>query len=160
MQMKSGSKVKPGTKAGARAKGAAKGKGPVKTKTIKQSVTFKAEPGDVYEVLMDQKKHAAFTGAPAKISRKVGGAFSAHGGYCSGIQLALEDGKKIVQSWRGSDWPKDHFSTATFAISKAAGGAKLAFTQTGVPEKQYASIKSGWIEHYWQPMKEMLEGGT
>ncbi len=130
----------------------------IKAKSIRQSVTFKASPKDVYEALMDQKKHAHFTGAPAKISRKVGGSFSAHGGYCLGTHLELIENKKIVQAWRGSDWPEGHFSKATFALAKnTSGGTKLTFTQTSVPEKQQPHIKKGWKEHYWEPMKKMLE---
>jgi uncharacterized protein YndB with AHSA1/START domain len=30
-------------------------------KTIRQSVTFEASPYDVYEALMDSKKHSRFT---------------------------------------------------------------------------------------------------
>jgi activator of HSP90 ATPase len=131
----------------------------LKTKTIRQTVTIKAAPAEVYEALMDQKKHALFTGAPAKVSRKVGGAFSAHGGYCMGVHLELVENAKIVQTWRGSDWPADHFSTATFAMATAPGGAtKLTFIQTGVPEKEAPHIATGWKKHYWIPMKEMLEG--
>lgn len=29
--------------------------------------------------------------------------------------------------------------------------------QTAVPDQHYASIKQGWIEYYWKPMKGMLE---
>ena len=46
------------------------------TKTIRQTVQFGARPEDVYDALMDPKKHAKFTGAKATISRKVGGSFS------------------------------------------------------------------------------------
>lgn len=45
----------------------------MKTKTIKQTIFFKAEPHDVYEALMDSKKHSKFTGDKAVISRKEGG---------------------------------------------------------------------------------------
>src|SRR6266498_3601 len=53
----------------------------MRTKTIRQSVTFNVVPHEVFEALMDSKKHAKFTGAPAKISRKIGGKFMAHGDY-------------------------------------------------------------------------------
>ncbi|MGA2318205.1 MAG: hypothetical protein ABSG71_17760 [Thermodesulfobacteriota bacterium] len=48
----------------------------MKTKTIRQSITFKASPHEVYDALMDSRKHAKFTGAKARISRKVGGKFT------------------------------------------------------------------------------------
>ena len=131
----------------------------MKTKNIRQSVTFKASPSEVYEALMDQKKHAKFTKHPAKISRKVGGKFSAFDGFCGGVNLELVEGKKIVQSWRASDWPKGAISTVTFSFSKAPGGTKLVFTQIGIPEKLMEDMKNGWKEFYWVPLKKMLEAG-
>ena len=77
----------------------------MKTKTIKQSVTFRAKPHEVYEALMDSGKHAKFTGGEAHISREVGGKFSAFDGYSEGVNLELMPDKRIVQSWRTSDWP-------------------------------------------------------
>ena len=41
----------------------------MKTKTIRQSATFKASAHEVYEMLMDSRKHTDFTGEKAKISR-------------------------------------------------------------------------------------------
>ena len=127
-----------------------------KTKTIRQSVTFKATPHAVYEALMDSRLHAKFTGAKASISRKVGGKFSAHNGYIRGKNLELVPDKKIVQKWTCTDWPKGHYSTATFLLKKSKGGTQLAFTQEGVPEKFYKSISQGWHDHYWHPMEEMF----
>lgn len=133
-------------------------KAKMKTRTFRQTVTIKAAPKVVYEALMDQKKHARFSGAPAKISRKVGGLFSAYGGFCLGVTLELVENRKIVQAWRAKDWPEGHLSTATFDLAKAPGGAtKLTFTQSGVPENEHAHMKTGWPEHYWVPMKKMLE---
>ena len=129
----------------------------MKTKNIRQSVTIKASPKDVYEALMDQKMHAKFTKHPAKISRKVGGKFSAFDGFCGGVNLELVEGKKIVQSWCASDWPKGSLSTVTFSFSKVPGGTKLTFTQNGIPEKLVEDMKNGWKEFYWVPLKKMLE---
>ena len=129
----------------------------MKTGNIKQSITIKASPKNVYEALMDQKKHAKFTQHPAKISRNVGEKFSAFDGYCGGVNLELVEGKKIVQSWRAKDWPKGALSTATFSLSKVPGGTKLSFTQTDIPEKLVDDMKNGWKEFYWAPLKKMLE---
>jgi activator of HSP90 ATPase len=128
----------------------------MKLKDIKQSVQFKASPHDVYEALVDSKKHALFTGGEAKISRKVGGKFTAYDDYIEGINLELIPDARIVQSWRASDWPEGHYSQATFVITKTDGGCKLLFSQTGVPEEQYEAIKQGWVDFYWAPMKKMF----
>jgi activator of HSP90 ATPase len=123
-------------------------------RTIRQSVTVGTSPAKVYEILMDSKKHARLTGSAASISRKVGGRFTSFEGYADGVNLELQPGKKIVQSWRASDWPGNHYSKATFALKKVKGGTRLTFTQTGVPNSQYASIKQGWIDYYWTRLRE------
>ena len=129
----------------------------VKTRTIRQSAKFRASPHEVYEALMDSRNHSKFTNAKASVNRRIGGKFTAYDGYIEGINLELAPDKKIVQSWRGSDWPEGHFSKATFLLKKVEGGTKLIFTQTGVPEDQYESISRGWRDYYWKPMKKMLE---
>jgi len=127
------------------------------TKTIRQSVAFKASPHDVYEALMDSDKHSQFTGDKADISREVGGRFMAFGGYSEGVNIELVQDKKIVQSWRASDWLEGHYSQVTFSLKKSEDGTQLTFTQTGVPEEQYEDIYQGWWDYYWKPMKKMLE---
>lgn len=125
-------------------------------KTIRQSVTVQASPSQVYSILMDPRKHARLTGGKATISQKVGERFSTFDGYADGVNLELQKGRKIVQSWRASDWPANHYSKATFALKKVPGGTKLTFTQTGVPNNQYSSIKQGWIDYYWVPLRELF----
>jgi len=127
------------------------------TKTIRQSVTFKARPHQVYEALMDSKKHAQFTGGKASISRQVGGKFSTYDGYAEGVNLELVPDEKIVQTWRASDWPEGNYSRVTFSLKEVAGGTRLTFTQSGVPEEQYDDVSQGWRDYYWAPMKQMLE---
>ena len=129
----------------------------IKTKTIRQGPVFKASPHEVYETLMDSKKHAKFSGAAARISRKVGGSFSVYDGWATGKNLQLKKDKLIVQKWRGDDWPKGVYSTVKFMLQKSGKNTKMMFTQIGVPANKYKDISEGWKEHYWEPMKEMLE---
>ena len=124
---------------------------------IRQSVTFKASPHAVFEALMDSRKHTKFTGSAARISRKVGGAIWAYDGYITGANLELVRDQKIVQAWHGSDWPEGHMSRVTFKLTRVKGGTRLTFTHRGVPPEHVASIKQGWIESYWQPLKAMFE---
>ncbi len=128
----------------------------MRTRAIRQSVTFKASPHEVYEVLMDSKKHAALVGSNASISRKVGGKFKIYGGEIEGENLELIPDRKIVQSWRYSNWPEGQYSKAAFSLKEVAGGTRLTFNQTGVPEQFYEDISQGWRDYYWEPMKAML----
>ncbi len=125
-------------------------------KTIRQSVTLKASPRTVYELLMSSRKHAKFTGAAARIGRKVGGRFTAYDGYITGRNLELRPARKIVQSWHATNWPEGLDSTVTFALKPVKSGTRLTFTHRGVPAKEWSSLKKGWIEFYWKKMKAVL----
>jgi len=128
----------------------------VKTRTLRQSAVFKATPHEVYEMLMDSKKHSAFTGTKAKISAKVGGKFTAYDGDIDGRNVKLVANKLIVQTWRESQWPKNHYSTVTYKLEKNGSGTKLTFMQKDVPASFAADISEGWKEYYWSRMKEYL----
>jgi activator of HSP90 ATPase len=73
------------------------------------------------------------------------------------MNLGLVQDKRIVQAWRGSDWPKGHYSVATFSLKRIKGGIRLTFTQIGVPDRKFKGISQGWRDYYWKPMKEMEE---
>lgn len=130
----------------------------MKTRTIRQSVLLPAPPAVVYEALMSSKEHGTFTSSATRISRRVGGTFTTGDGYITGRNLELVPGKKIVQAWRGaeSDWPEDHFSTATFSFRAIGRKTRLTFVQTGVPAEYADAIAQGWKDFYWQPLREYL----
>jgi len=131
----------------------------MKTRTIRQTVTIRATPNDVYDALMTSRGHAAFTGAPARVSSKVGGTFHAWDGYIEGRNLELVRGKKIVQTWkaREEDWPSDYYSTITYALTSIPAGTRLQFTHAGVPVQHAGHLAQGWKDHYWKPLKAYLE---
>ena len=111
-------------------------------------------PREVFETLMDAKKHAAFTGAPAQIDRRLGGRFTLYGGQLNGTIIELEQDKRIVQDWRGSRWPEGHFSRLSFTLTPLAGGRRtqLSMTQTGLPTDHFDDINQGWHVYYWTKM--------
>lgn len=133
----------------------------MKTKTIRQTVTFpKSKPMEVYNLIMDAKKHSAFSGSKVKISHKIDGKFDVFDGYCTGFNIELEEGKKIVQGWHFKEdgWPDDHFSICTFTFSKVPAGTRLSFGQVAIPEHKAEALKAGWKLYYWNPMKAYLAG--
>jgi uncharacterized protein YndB with AHSA1/START domain len=130
------------------------------TTTIRQTVIFKASPLDVYEAIMDAKKHESLSGEKAEVSREIGGTFIVWGGHLSGFNLVLRPGEKIVQAWRAHDWWVDHYSTVTFALRAVPDGTELRFTQIGVPPHRFDGHARGWIETYWQPMQDLFETGA
>jgi activator of HSP90 ATPase len=131
---------------------------PMKTREIIHDVTFNAAPAAVFKALMDSKQHSQFTGAPAMLSKKVGGAFTCYNGYIEGVNLVLQRPRLIVQAWQSENWPRETWSIVTFKLSKLAGGrTKLSFTQIGVPAGDYNAKNKGWRTHYWEPLKKFLE---
>lgn len=133
----------------------------MKTKSIKQTITFPgAKPLDVYNMIMDSEKHSALTGSDVTTSDEVNGNFEVFDGYCTGFNIELKKGKKIIQGWYFDEdgWPADHFSICTFLFEKVPTGTRLSFSQTNIPEHKAASLKEGWKTYYWQPMKNFLSG--
>jgi len=131
----------------------------MKTKTIRQRVTFKgASPHELYEWLMDSKKHAKLTGDKVKMSRTVGGKFQAGSGWIDGMNVELKKDKLIVQGWRGNDknWPEGYYSAVRFRFTRVKGGTRLDFLHSGVPAAAYEEIRDGWHEYYWEPIKQAL----
>ena len=130
----------------------------MKTKNIQQTVTFNATAKEVYEALVDAKKHSAFTGAAARIDKKLNGKFSSYDGYCTGYTMELIEDKKIVQAWHFEEegWPEDHYSICTFDLVQSGNKTKLTFKQTGIPEHKASALASGWKEFYWEPLKAFL----
>ncbi len=120
---------------------------------IKQKIFISASPDDVYDALMDEKKHAKFTGSKAHIENKENGKFSVWDGYANGENLILEPGKQIVQSWRASDWPDGKISKVTYLLSPKNNGCEIEFEHKDVPDEFEEDIKNGWQEYYWGPLK-------
>jgi activator of HSP90 ATPase len=130
----------------------------MKTKNIEHHVLIRATPKEIYDTLMNEKKHSRFTGEPAKIRAKTGGTFTCYGDYIHGMNLELERGKHIIQAWRSGGWPKGHYSIVTFALAKKSSHTtELHFTQIGVPADDYADKNKGWRTHYWEPLKKFLQ---
>jgi uncharacterized protein YndB with AHSA1/START domain len=89
--------------------------------SIHQEVTVKATPARIYRAFMSSKEHAAFTAnSKAKISRKEGGAFSAHDGYVTGRNIELKPDRRIVQAWRVKGMPESVYSIVRFELKRCA----------------------------------------
>ena len=87
-------------------------------KTIRQTATIRgAAPHDIYETIMDPKKHTKLSRQPTTVSRRVGGAFKV-GHDLEGKNLKLTKDRRIVQTWRANNWPKGTYSKATFAFAR------------------------------------------
>jgi activator of HSP90 ATPase len=107
------------------------------------------QPRNTY---LDSKLHSAVTGGKAKISRKVGGRFTAWGGQLSGRNLIIVPNKMIVQAWRSNHWKaSDPDSILILHFSHALRGARIDLAHVGVPEYDHKGVTQGWPKYYWEP---------
>ncbi len=124
------------------------------TYDYKLSCTLPASPEAVYDAWLDSARHAAMTGAPAEVGERVGDAHSAWDGYITGKILELVPGRRIVQSWRTTDFAdEDPDSTIAIELEPTKTGARLTLSHSGVPDDQTAYEKGGWRDFYFAPMK-------
>ena len=124
-------------------------------KTINQKVVIPASPQEVYDAYVDPKKHSAFTESKATGKAVVDGKFTAWDGYIFGKFLELDDGKRVVQEWTSTDFPKGYGpSKLELCFNKVAGGTEIIMVHSNVPEELADDTADGWTEWYWDPLKK------
>jgi activator of HSP90 ATPase len=128
-----------------------------KTRTsLHQEIDLKASPRRIYEVLLDSKQFAAFSGMPAKIDPKAGGAFTTFGGQIEGRTVELVANQRVVQAWRPTDWDPGVYSIVRFELKPEGASATVVLDHTGFPEGDFDHLAWGWNAHYWEPLKKFL----
>jgi uncharacterized protein YndB with AHSA1/START domain len=110
-------------------------------KTIKQKVKFKADPSEVYNLLVT---------ADDAIGRRF------QMGRGSGVVVDLAPTERVVRAWRESDYPEGVFSMAAFTLKRAATGTELTLTHRGVPKQLIPATEERWRRDYWDPMRQQL----
>lgn len=118
---------------------------------------FPATAEAIYHAWLDSDEHTAMTGGSAAVSNVVGGAFEAWDGYITGKNLELEPSKRIVQSWRTTEFTDDEEDSRLEIVLEAqAGGTLVTIKHTNLPGHglQY---EQGWIDSYFVPMMGYFE---
>jgi len=145
-----------------------KKKAKIETDTLRMVEGFRCLPQHIYEALTDQRLVSVYTQSPAVIDAKEGGSFSLFGGSVTGKFIALEPGKKIVESWRfNNEWEPDHFSTVTIKISMQSYGiTRLELVQENIPVyDKYLNrdvpekVKNGWERFFWERIRGVMGYG-
>ncbi|MEI6668059.1 MAG: SRPBCC domain-containing protein [Acidobacteriota bacterium] len=129
-------------------------------RTITQKVVVSASPDNVYNALVSPRLHAEFTGSPATGSARVGGAFTAWGGYISGVHRELVKPSRIVDDWQTTEWPDGAApSRVVFTLTAVEGGTQIRMVHSHVPADQADAYRQGWIDYYWSPLQAYFTGG-
>lgn len=124
--------------------------------SLHQEIELKASLQRVYEILLDSKQFAAFTGMPAEIDPKAGGALSMFGGMIAGRNVELIPNQRIVQAWRSAGWDAGVYSIVKFELKPGGAGTTLVLDHTGFPEGDFDHLDPGWYLRYWDPLKKYL----
>lgn len=110
-------------------------------KTISQKVRFRAQPADVYDLLVTETDDV---GRPFQM------------GEGTGIVVDLVPSVRVVRAWREEDYPEGVFSMAAFTLHRIATGTELRLTHRGVPKALIPRTEERWRRSYWDPMKRKL----
>ena len=109
----------------------------------------------IYDAWLDAKGHEGMTGGKAaQCSAKPGGGFTVWDGYITGKNLALDPGKRIVQSWRTTKFTAaDPDSQIEVVLEPASGGTRVTVRHSNVPDGHTSYRDGGWQRSYFDPMK-------
>jgi uncharacterized protein YndB with AHSA1/START domain len=124
------------------------------TETVLVSEVIPASRHAIYSAWLDTRQHSAFTGDTAVIEPAIGGRHSTFGGYASGTMLELEPHRRIVLSWRSTEFPEGSpDSRLEVTLEDTAGGTLVTLLHTQIPEGQGDRYKESWIQYYLEPLK-------
>lgn len=122
------------------------------------SALIPASPDEIYHAWLSSEGHSQMTGASATVSALPGGDFQAWDGYIHGRNQELEHGKRIVQSWRTTEFSDDEGDSQIEVTLEPVGDqTKLTLKHTRLPPHG-VQYEQGWVESYFEPMKEYFEG--
>jgi activator of HSP90 ATPase len=124
--------------------------------SLHEETDYKASPQRIYESLIESKQFAAFSGAPAEIDPKAGGAFSMFGGMIVGRNVELVSGQRVVQAWRPTHWDAGVYSIVKFELTSRGSETHVVLDHKGFPEGEFESLTKGWHEHYLEPLRKYL----
>ena len=124
-------------------------------RVIRQKALVDASPDEVFDAYVDPRAQTEFTGSKAAGATKVGGKFTAWDGYIKGKHVRLDRGKKIVQEWTTTEWPKGYPpSMLEITLSPKGKKTELVMIHSKVPADQADEYAQGWTDYYWEPLKE------
>ena len=113
-----------------------------------------ASAQEIYDAWLDSLAHSEMTGGEANMSDQIGAEVSAWDGYVSGRNIELVPGKRIVQSWRTSEFTDEHEdSVVTVLLEETDDGTLLTLVHSNVPDDQRSYEESGWQSQYFEPME-------
>ena len=126
----------------------------MKKEALRVSTTIPVAPTTLYFAWLNSEQHTAMTGGKAKIDPELGSKFTAWDNYITGKLITLDLGRRIIMSWRTTEFPRDAGDSRVEVHFEALGGStRLTILHTDIPEGQGERYRQGWNEHYFDPMR-------
>ena len=113
-----------------------------------------ATPEEVYHAWLNSEEHGDMTGGSAQVSDIVGEPFESWDGYIQGKNLELESPKRILQSWRTSEFEDSEGDSLLEILFKPEGKETRVIIHHSNLPKHGMQYKQGWVDSYFIPMKE------
>ena len=116
-------------------------------------IRIEATAKDIYTTWLNSEGHTKMTGGEAIVSDEIGDSFTAWDGYIEGRNIKLEPYKRILQSWRTSEFEvNENDSQIEILLVEVNGQTDLTLIHSNIPESG-EHYKKGWDTHYFKPMK-------
>ena len=126
--------------------------------SLKFTLDLPVSPERVYRAWFDSYEHSQFTGKPAQIDARAGGAFSTLDGYIQGKTLVMTPFSHIVQTWRTADFPAgSQDAQVDFMLEPTCLGAALTLSQIGIPDGQSKKYLQIWEADFFRPLLRYFE---
>lgn len=122
---------------------------------LRLSTVLAATPQVIYRAWFDSLQHAAFTSSTAKIDGNIGSKFSLRDGQITGRNMALEFGRRLLQSWRNADFPKTAPDSRLEVLFESVGaGTRMTVMHAELPEGMADPLRAFWTDAYFGPMTD------
>ena len=121
-------------------------------KTYKKYYYLPAPPEDVYTALTNAVTLELWTGEKAVMQSEPGTEFFLWDGSISGLNLAFEPGRKIVQQWYFGE--QEEPSVVTILLHPKGEGTSAELEHTNIPDDDFGDICNGWDQSYFGALRE------
>lgn len=125
-------------------------------KDFKKYHILPVPPQEVYLALTNPATIRLWTGENAVMSTEPNSEFSLWDESITGLNLAFERDKSIVQQWF---FDQETPSIVTIKLHPHKAGTSVELRHTNIPDEEYDNIVAGWNENYFASLEEFYEEG-
>lgn len=122
---------------------------------IELTAEFPIPPILFYQHWLSTEGHTLMTGAMAQVGPVEDTEYMARDGQISGKILELEPNKRILQTWRSSEFAATDKDSKLEVLlgSTEEGNTRVTLRQWDLPEGLKDNIEKMWEEKYFEPME-------